>query len=929
VDSWHERIHPVDYKRVLADVQNHLEGLTPQFENTHRLQHKDGSYRWVLCRGKAVTDARGKPIRIVGMHIDVTDQRRGEDRTHEVQGKYYQLLETESNGVFLVDAESEKILETNKSASQIYGYNKQEFLSLKFGDLSAQSEKTRKSLKKLAKYTRQRYHKKKDGSVFPVEMTVSPFVLQGRDMLMVICKDNTEQQKIETALWESQSKYRQLFEAASNAIIVFDANTQQVFDVNSAAMDLYGYTKEEWMHLTTEDLSAEPVKSRAAFYTGNKRFQVIPLRWHKKRDGGVFPVEISTGSSYLFQGRSLVCATLRDITERKEAEEALRKEKDFINTLVQSSPTFFVAINPDGKIRMMNKAMLLALSYALEEVVDRDFLTTCVPANEHSVVKTEFDALTKSMRPSMIECHLLPRQGTPLLVEWHSRAIVQPDGSLDYLFGVGINVTERAETQANLRLFKAIIDASEEAISISDAQGNLVYINPSHIKLFGKTLEEFNADKKSYYPPESQEIVNREVVPTLARGQSWTGELDVRDSHDNIFPIWQRVEAVRDANGKILYSFKLMHDISERKRMWETLRGQWEEYQLIFNSVPLMIWHRDKENRLLRANKLALEVFGDEDEAKDFFEDNQEIMETGEPRHGIIEFTPPGAQNRRRLQTGRIPYRDKNGEIIGIIVFALDITEYQSGGSGGNSIADILRPFLENSPLMLVALDANGRIIAWNHAAENATGFTAKEITRHTKALEILFPDVKHRQRVLERLRKPGSDYRDWESMVMTKEGNLRPVSWTSLAARFPVQGWHFWLVGMDIGSKHKVDKALLEKDTLLPYIFNMVRIGIAVTDDRGRFVKVNPAYAEIYGCPIEELIGQPFTYILPPKMHDDAIREYFSILVSNEEATFARRIEQQRSGAPFEAGIISSRIILEDGRRLLMTVVTRVTAPK
>ncbi len=925
LDSWYGRIHPVDYKRVLADIQNHLEGLTPQFENTHRLQHRDGSYRWVNCRGVAVYDNAGKPVRIIGMHVDITDQRRVEDRLQESQVKYHQVLEAETDAVFLVEAESDKIIETNKSATQIYGYQRDEFLKLTLTELSAQSEKSRKSGRKLAKSTRQRYHRKKDGSVFPVEMTVSPFVHRGRDMFMIIAKDHTERQKIETALWESQSKYRQLFEAASNAIVVFDANTQQVFDVNNVAVDMYGYTKDEWLHLTTEDLSAEQVKSRSAFYSGQKRSQFIPLRWHRKRDGTVFPVEISTGGSYLFQGRSLVCATIRDITERRASEEALRKERDFINTLVQASPAFFFAINPDGSIRMMNDAMLHALGYQhLDEMINKDFLHTLVPEDERSVISAEFDTLVKSMRPSLIECHITGRNRA-LLVEWHSRAVVQADGSLDFLFGVGVDVTERKEAQGHLRLFKAIIEVSEEAIAITDPEGQLIYINSAYEKLFGRDLETARAHdhNRDVFPPESLAIIQREVRPALKQGQSWSGELDVTDGDGNLFPIWQRVDAVRDAGGKILFVFTLMHNISERKRMWETLRGQWEEYQQIFNNVPVMIWHRDRQNRLLRANKLALDTFGEDDEVGQFFEEVENYPE-GDTGNRMLEIYTEKS-GKRWLRAGHLSYQNNAGESVGNIIYALDITPYRQQGEGMTAACEeYLRMVLENLPLLMTAFDTEGRVVAWNRAAEEITGYRAKEIVRHPKGLELLFPDPRQRHEMLEHIRRQ-EDFRHRETALLTKDGQARPVAWSSIAKQFPLRNWDFWLMGEALQRSGKPERQPLDREAMLPLLFDLTRIGIGITDDRGRFVRVNQAYARMYGFKVDELLDQPFTITLPARLHDEAIRDYFSQLITRDEPTYQQRREQHRNGQAFDAIMATNRIILEDGRRLLLTLVIKL----
>lgn len=931
VDSWHQRIHPADYKRVIADIQNHREGLTQVCENIHRLQHKDGNYRWILSRAVMVKDPSGKPHRMVGTHVDVTEPRRIEEELQETEKKYRQLMDTEPDSIFVVDTNTTDILDVNKAASQMYGYTRNQLLKTKKIELSAQPEKTAKTIKKGLKYTSMQYHKKQEGTVFPVEVTASPFIWKGKQVLMIVVRDITERQRIETTLWESESKYRQLFEAASNPTVVFDANTQQFFDVNRATIDLYGYTKEEWLQMTTEDVSAEPIKKRAAFGSPTKRMQHIPLRWHKKKDGTVFPVEISTGNTYLFQSRSLICATLRDITERKASEEALRTERDFVNTLVQASPAFFFAINPDGKIRMINKAMLSALDYSLEDMLNIHFLTTLVSKNERPLVSAEFENLTKTMQPSLLEYHVLSKNGKPLLVEWHSRAVVKANGMLDFLFAVGIDVTERKKAQGHLRLFKSIIESSEEAIVVSNTDHQLVYVNPAFEKLFGRSAKESKqTNVLEYYPAHSVKVWEREIMIAIAAGRSWEGELEILDTTDHNLPIWQRIDAVRDAKGGILFIFGLMHDISERKQMWETLHNQWEEHQMIFNTVPAMIWYRDQNNQLLRANKLATQAFHTADEQVKLLTDCDEVIRSGRPQHSITQSYRNLLGEMRWLQIDKIPYRDPQNNIIGVIVFAIDITDYRQTQVYLQASEERMHLVVENMPMMLNAIDQEGKIAVWNRQCEEITGYAARDILGNSKALELLYPEVPERQKMLTRWETIAEGESSWESRLTCKGGQVKIIQWYSVAKLFPIPGWQTWYLGQDASRRRQTEYNIRDNDNLFAAVFEGSKLGICLTDDRGRFLQVNRAYAEFYGYRPEDLIGQPFTFVLPSAIHNDAVREYYSLLMTHDEPTLLkRRGEQHRNGQSFDVQMMASRIILEDRRRLLLSIVSKWTEPK
>jgi len=121
------------------------------------------------------------------------------------------------------------------------------------------------------------------------------------EQLRGIMVDITESKRGEEALRESEERYRRLFEAESDAILLVEFDTIRILDANAVALNLYGYSREELLRLTAAEVFAEPEKARAAIADEWTRVQ---LRWHRKKDGTVFPVEI-TGNNFFNQGRKL------------------------------------------------------------------------------------------------------------------------------------------------------------------------------------------------------------------------------------------------------------------------------------------------------------------------------------------------------------------------------------------------------------------------------------------------------------------------------------------------------------------------------------------------------------------------------------------------------------------------------------------------
>jgi PAS domain S-box-containing protein len=134
------------------------------------------------------------------------------------------------------------------------------------------------------------------------------------------------QLETETALRESEARYRELFEAESDAIVLVDNETGRILEANGAAAAMYGYAREEMLKKLNTDLSAEPEETQRVTHgmpLVAARVVTIPLRLHRKKDGSVFPVEI-TGRFFRYQGRAVHIAAIRDITERTRALEQIR-----------------------------------------------------------------------------------------------------------------------------------------------------------------------------------------------------------------------------------------------------------------------------------------------------------------------------------------------------------------------------------------------------------------------------------------------------------------------------------------------------------------------------------------------------------------------------------------------------------------------------
>jgi nitrogen fixation negative regulator NifL len=196
--EWESRVHPEDFPGVWKEVQRHLAGETAAYTCEFRMRCKDGGYKWILSQGKVISRTPdGKPLRVSGTQSDITERKQAQKALQESEEKYRHLFESESDAIFLVDCETGRFLDANASAQRLYGYSREEMLQLHARDISAEVEKTERAIAEGAKVVPLRLCRKKDGAVFPVEITLSYLEDKGRKLFIAAIRDITERKQAE------------------------------------------------------------------------------------------------------------------------------------------------------------------------------------------------------------------------------------------------------------------------------------------------------------------------------------------------------------------------------------------------------------------------------------------------------------------------------------------------------------------------------------------------------------------------------------------------------------------------------------------------------------------------------------------------------------------------------------------------------------
>ena len=356
--SFIEFIHPDDQRLVMEYHLRRLDGEdTPLYPL--RIIHKDGSAKWLENNGILIAWS-GRPATLSFLN-DITERKRAEEALRESEEKYRELFENESDAVMIFDAETLLFEDANKATFDLYGYSPKEFLKLNVENISTEKEKTRVAVQKVindepgSKRVALRYFRKRDGTVFPGEISTGTFIAGGRQKVIGAVRDITERIRAEEALRASEEKYRLVVNNAPIGIVVAQAGCFKF--VNTAVMDITGYSEKE---LTTRMLVdfVHPDDREMVMANYLKRLggEKIPkpdgLRIVSKEDKIRF-VE-NSGVMILWKGQPATLNFLTDITERKLMEEALRQNEKRFQKTVESAPFGYYRLGKDGRYQYVN-----------------------------------------------------------------------------------------------------------------------------------------------------------------------------------------------------------------------------------------------------------------------------------------------------------------------------------------------------------------------------------------------------------------------------------------------------------------------------------------------------------------------------------------------------------------------------------------------
>ncbi len=888
--GWARRVHPDDISMGRRMVRSYLAGRIPKLDVEFRVRHKDGRWLWIRARGKVVArDENGTPLRMVGTNADITKRKNAELKLRESEEHFRNFFDNALVGFFRSRLSDGLVIEINPKGAQMTGRTPEEIIGkMKSIEFYEDPNKRAKLIEIL----------KRDGEVHNSEVDVVlndgskatfSFSLKAypeEDYLEGVTIDITDRKRAE----EMVERFSRIFEESLNEIYLFDSDTLRFVQVNAAAQRNVGYSMEELQELTPIDLKPEHTtesftKLIAPVRTGEME-KIVFETVHQRKDQSLYDVEVHM-QLLKHDHESLFVAIVLDITERKLAEEALRKNEKEYRNLYKNTPVMLHSIDSQGRLLSVSNKWLEVMGYEEDEVIglkSTEFLTEESKKYAKEVVLPDF---FKRGFCSEVPYQYANKNGEIFDVSLSAISETDDSGKIVRSLAVLIDVTDRKRAEeeiikTNVHLSK-LIDSTPGAIALLDVNSNVTRINNNFTDLFGYTSEE--AVGKSI----NELIIPKEKLEEAGMlcDEYWLEHLMGQETetiriHKNGTPIDVSIigSPIRIDN-KFAGIYAIYQDISERKKMIDAIRDSENQLQRAITNAPYPLMLHSEDGVVIHISNIWTEITGythedistieqwvekaygaKQDDAMDYIQNLYNL----DKREYSGEWTVQTKDGSERIwDFNSAPLgKDSNGRRL-LISMAADVTERKQAEEELRKLSRAV----EQSPASIVITDTDANMEYVNPKFEELTGYTFEEsVGKNPNILKSGFQS----DQFYEELWNTLTAGKVWRGELANKKKSGK-VYWefASISPIFNVHGetTHYIAVKEDITERKQAEEELKESEERFRALFEKSADSILIIED-DKFINCNNATINMLGYASKNEFLNVHPAVLSPEKQPD-----------------------------------------------------------
>ena len=587
-------------------------------EILYRILRPDLGLRWLQERAFPITDEQGRVYRVAGLVEDVTDRRRSEQALRESEALLRTLVDHLPFDVWACDDQDRYILQKTPSELRIEMESQVEEFNLATESLESWHKLT--SRVQTGEVVQAEVHQLAGEEPRTFFKILAPILDQEQFRGLVgVSIDITERKQMEQALRQSEEHFRQLFELAPNGMAILSLSGQ-LLRVNGAFCEILGCDPDRMLTLSIDDIcapeAAESIWSQMQqLQQGQIPHAQLERRLHHQQTGQLITVIWRMTLVRDQHQRPLhVLSQILDITDRKQAEKALRKSQEKYKTLFEAFPIGISVTDEQGVVIETNPAS--------QQILNLD------PAGPHPLQVQDHPQTASLIWPD----------GTPLApADWPPVQPLQRDQTVNYpelgviragaeplwlqvtatpmpLEGYGVamafsDITEHKRAEDALReselRFRAVFEQTALGICLTDQEGRYLSTNPALQAMLGYGPEDLRGRRFSEFSESESGDQELSLHQDLVEGQRSHYRLEHRYRRQDGQPIWCRltVSPVRNSRGDLQFTIGVTEDITEQKRSEHRIQAALQEKEILLREIH----HRVKNNLQIISSLLRLQ----------------------------------------------------------------------------------------------------------------------------------------------------------------------------------------------------------------------------------------------------------------------------------------------------------------------------------
>lgn len=577
VPRWDQVIHPEDLAKIQTrDNELLLSVAGHKIQREYRIIRKDGQIRWLSDFIQNRIEDDGTLI-LTGILTDITERKQAD----EFVGILARMVDDAPASITVHDFEG-NFLYANEETFRLHGYSREEFLKKDLHEIDVpESEhliaRRMQQIRSTGMAEFDVLHFHKDGSKFPLRVNAKIVDWGGREVLLSIATDTTERQRIELALRSSEEKYREVVERAHDGIVIAQGN-RLVF-ANTAFAKMSGYPADEIMGMeflrcvTPEmrDMIADRVKQRLAGEDVPATYEIDLIR----KDGTRFLVEVNAGAID-YDGVPSDLVIVRDITERKRAEELLQESTRRLSTLIANlqGMVYRCRNDPDWTMEYISEGCTLLTGYSPQDYQEKKTVTfsAIIHPHDREYVWTGVQEAIAKHEPFRLKYRIIPRNEDEKWVWEFGRGVFSDTGELLALEGYIADITAQQKAEEEVKKVHALLNETQAITKLGGweyevASSKLTWTDEVYrIHGVGHDYNPNDVNKViGFYTPKDAPIIEQAFHHAVNDGVPYDLELEfVRSDGGHI---WVRTmgRPVLE-NGCVVRVTGNIVDITERKR---------------------------------------------------------------------------------------------------------------------------------------------------------------------------------------------------------------------------------------------------------------------------------------------------------------------------------------------------------------------------